>query len=90
LKEQSKEQSKQLETTRGAGAIIIRRPLEIVANLIGFICCVLEIYDKAGPHGCHEQLFIRWQIAESPRMGYPDWGLCPPRQDKWAGDRNTF
>lgn len=39
-----------LEHPGGAqGPIIIRRPLEIVANLIGFICCVLEIYDKAWP-----------------------------------------
>lgn len=41
---------------------LIRRPLEIVANLIGFICCVLEIYDEADAG----RVFICWQIAESP------------------------
>lgn len=46
--ENGKRANKELVPTRGGAAAIIRRSLEIVANLIGFICCVLEIYDKAG------------------------------------------
>lgn len=91
--ENGKRANKELVPTRGGAAAIIRRSLEIVANLIGFICCVLEIYDKAGRANGWQRTAadatsgsgsLSLANRRTPSNGISRLGFMSPRVAKWA------